>query len=400
MHKSKKKIEELKDLLRHKKGKGYYADKLGLTVARIEEMLDEIRGVEREDEVGERIIEENLEDGTIKSSICIDFEPKNHTELAKLHKVNLDKYKISSYWTKQRGKNFTSSVLCTLIKPKEFDPEDFSKFIRGYKSDFRPSTVITGDKKKDIVDIEISLADFHLDKLDIDGETITDRKKQYKIIVNSLMEKVNSCFNINKVIFTVGSDFYHTDSYNDTTTKGTILQPSTTWNNAYEEGFDLMVWAISYIRSYCKSMEIILVNGNHDKTKSYYLTHGLAVYFAPDKAITFDRGDSPFKHTTIGCTFIGYSHGDGKIDELPLIFATSSESSVAFGNSKYREVRTGDKHYYLTKEIKGVRIQQLPSLAGTDRWHRDHQFINNIRAALALVYHPVKGRIAEFEERI
>jgi len=42
----------------------------------------------------------------------------------------------------------------------------------------------------------------------------------------------------------------------------------------------------------------------------------------------------------------------------------------------------------------------MPSLSGTDRWHEDNNYINNIRAGLALVYHPITGKTAEFETRI
>jgi hypothetical protein len=42
----------------------------------------------------------------------------------------------------------------------------------------------------------------------------------------------------------------------------------------------------------------------------------------------------------------------------------------------------------------------MPSLSGTDRWHSDNNYVNNIRAGIATVYHPIKGRIAEFESRI
>ena len=342
----------------------------------------------------------NEEKGTLKSSVVSDFEPKSIEELIELHKIDKELYKISSYWTKQRGDKFTSSLLCTLRKPQDLDPEKFAEFLRGYKSDFRPSTIITGESRKELADVEISLADFHIDKLDLNGENITDRKEQYKAIVKNLMNKVSGSHEVRKIVFTVGNDFYQTDTYNNTTTKGTPVDYSTTWNNAYEEGFDLMVWGISFLRAYCSEMEIILVAGNHDRTKSYYLAHALEIFFKNDKSISFKRDDSPTKHTMIGDTFVGYAHGDSKIDDLPLIFATSPNSSMDFGRAKYREIRTGDKHFYMTKEVKGVRIQQLPSLAGTDRWHRDSQYVNNLRAALALAYHPTKGKCGEWEERI
>jgi hypothetical protein len=54
----------------------------------------------------------------------------------------------------------------------------------------------------------------------------------------------------------------------------------------------------------------------------------------------------------------------------------------------------------MAKEVKGVRIQQMPSLSGTDRWHSENNFVHSIRAGLALVYDHSHGKIAEFESRI
>ena len=96
---------------------------------------------------------------------------------------------------------------------------------------------------------------------------------------------------------------------------------------------------------------------------------------------------------------LGYHHGNCKIDDLPLVFATG-KNALIFGATEYREIHTGDKHHYMAKEIKGVRIQQMPSLSGTDRWHADNNYVNNIRAGLVLIYHPDFGKVGEFESRI
>jgi hypothetical protein len=102
----------------------------------------------------------------------------------------------------------------------------------------------------------------------------------------------------------------------------------------------------------------------------------------------------------LGETFIGYHHGNCKIEDLPLLFATHPDYSQMFGYAKYREVHTGDKHHYMAKEVKGVRIQQMPSLSGTDRWHQDNNFVHSVRAALALIYDKELGKISEFEFRL
>lgn len=359
---------------------------------------------QRPSEEKDRSVKVNNEKGTLESSVESTFEPKNDQELAELHHVDLNKYKISVYWSKLKSNGkFTSSILCSLKKPTDFSLEDFAEFLKEYKSSYQPVKSIANDfslNAKDTVDVEISLADFHLDKLDVKIESVEYKMEMYMRVLQNLIYTCDKAYNINRIVFVLGNDIFQTDTITSTTTSGTIVDSSITWNKAYELGFDLMVKAISLVKEFSKRVDVILVQGNHDRTKEYYLAHGLAVYFRNESSIIFNREFTTVKHIVLGNTFVGYHHGNTRIDDLPLLFATSPESSAAFGNAKYRHITTGDKHYYLTKEIKGVRVQQMPSLSGTDAWHRDNNFVNSIRAGLALVYHPEKGKIAEFEERI
>jgi hypothetical protein len=249
------------------------------------------------------------------------------------------------------------------------------------------------------VDIEISIADFHLAKKTLEAESIQYKKTQYLTTVYDLIDKVNSTFWINKVVFPISNDFFHTDNYQNQTTAGTPQDVLIEYNHEYEEGFDLLITAINYIQEVAKEVEVILVQGNHDRTKSFYLAHALEVFFRNNEKISFQREHSTTKSVMLGNTFIGYHHGNCKIDDLPLLFATGKDS-YNFGCAKYREVHTGDKHHYMAKEVKGVRIQQMPSLSGTDRWHADNNYVNNIRAGLVLIYDPIDGKIGEFESRI
>jgi len=404
-------LQQLEQILHWKKSKKVYAEKLGVTEEVIEELLKELKNKEKvRDEaeaadyisvLEELVVKVNNEKGTMESTIESSFEPKSDVELAQLHKIDLSKYKISNYWTKQKSNGkFTSSVFATLRQPKDYTAEDFAKFLE----DYVPKEVVVKSVKDDDgffkqVDVEISIADFHLAKKTLEGETIQDKKKQYLETLYSLVDRINSVYWINKIIFPISNDFFHTDNYQNQTTNGTPQDVLTGYDNEYEEGFDLLVTAISYLQSVSNEVEVILVQGNHDRTKSFYLAHALDVFFKSNSKISFQREHSVTKSVMLGNTFIGYHHGNCKIDELPLLFATGKES-FNFGAAKYREVHTGDKHHYMAKEIKGVRIQQMPSLSGTDRWHADNNYVNNIRAGIALIYDPIYGKIGEFESRI
>jgi hypothetical protein len=344
----------------------------------------------------------NVEKGTIESTIVTDFEPKDDIELAKLHKINLDKYVITNYWSKMlpSGK-FTSSVFSKKKEAKDYSPEDFARFLENYKPNNVSVTKVDRTNSKDYVDVEISISDYHLAKKTVDGDNDpTTRALRYFNVAQSLIEKVEANYNVNTVVLPISNDFFHTDNYQHQTTNGTPQDTIMDYADEYEVGFALLVDTINMLRQHSNNVHVVLVQGNHDRTKSYYLAHALDVYFHADPNIYFDREHGVVKATMLGETFIGYHHGNCKIEDLPLLFATHPDYSQMFGCAKYREVHTGDKHHYMAKEVKGVRIQQMPSLSGTDRWHQDNNFVHSVRAALALVYDKQLGKISEFEFRL
>jgi len=398
---------QLEKLLSWKKSKKFMAEKLEITEGEVEELLKELRG--KDSTVEQEIVEYisstrkvNNEKGTLESTLVLDYEPKDDLELAALHKINLDKYVITNYWSKvlPSGK-FTSSVFSKLKKAQDYTPEDFAKFLQEYKPQHSAVKFVEIHPDKKTVDVEISLSDFHLAKKVIDGNNdIEVRKAAYMHVVQELVKNVRGVYNIDVVVLPISNDFFHTDNYQHATTNGTPQDTIVDYAQEYEAGFDLLVQAIDFLKANAEEVQVVLVQGNHDRTKSYYLAHALDVYYSEDPAVYFDRTTSLVKAVVLGNTFIGYHHGNCKIEDLPLLFATHKDYSIYFGNAVYREVHTGDKHHYMAKEVKGVRIQQMPSLSGADRWHRDNNYVHSVRAALALVYDMDKGKIAEFETRI
>ena len=396
-------LHQLQMLMKWKKSKSFYAQKLGVSENRVDELLKELYPKKQIIHSQANTRKVNNEKGTIESTIVSNFEPKNDIELAKLHKINLDKYVITNYWSKllPNGK-FTSSVFSKLKKPQDYTAEDFANFLQNYKAPTSFNSAIPSkDEYKELVDVEISLSDYHLAKRVVNGNNdIEERKATYLDVLYDLVDKVAANYWIDTIVFPISNDFFHTDNYQNQTTNGTPQDVIVEYAQEYEHGFDLLVQAINFLQTRCKTVEVLLVQGNHDKTKSFYLAHALDVYFTNAEKVIFDRRDSSLKATVLGNTFVGYHHGNCKIEDLPLLFATHPEYALAFGTCRYREVHTGDKHHYMAKEVKGVRIQQMPSLSGTDRWHRDNNFVHSIRAAIALVYDKLYGKVAEYESRI
>jgi len=396
-------LYRLEELLTQKKSKKFYAEKLGISEFEVNELMRELKEKDTEPTVnytGERKV--NLERGTMESTIVTDYEPKDDIELAKLHKINLDKYVITNYWSKMlpSGK-FTSSVFSKKKEAKDYSPEDFARFLENYKPTNIEITKPDFQVHKDFVNVEISIADYHLAKKTIDGDNDpSTRALRYFNVAQSLINKVEANYDINTVVLPISNDFFHTDNYQHQTTNGTPQDTIMDYSEEYELGFNVLVDTINMLRAHSHQVVVVLVQGNHDRTKSFYLAHALDVFFKEAVDVDFIRDHSVIKAISLGNTFIGWHHGNCKLEDLPLLFATHPEYSQAFGNAKYREIHTGDKHHYMAKEVKGVRIQQMPSLSGTDRWHLDNNFVHSVRAALALVYDLNLGKIAEFETRI
>ena len=396
-------LHRLEELLSQKKSKKFYAEKLGISEYEVNELMKELREKDHEpvtNYTGERKV--NVEKGTIESTIVIDYEPKDDIELAKLHKINLDKYVITNYWSKMlpSGK-FTSSVFSKRKQPQDYSPEDFAKFLENYKPNNITITKENYSVEKDYVDVELSISDYHLAKRTVDGDNdVASRALRYVNVAQSLIDKVKANYNINNVVLPISNDFFHTDNYQHQTTNGTPQDTIMDYSEEYELGFAVLVDTINRLRQIANNVTVVLVQGNHDRTKSFYLAHALDIFFRDELDVEFIREHSVVKGLTLGNTFIGWHHGNCKIEDLPLLFATHPKYSHQFGDAVYREVHTGDKHHYMAKEVKGVRIQQMPSLSGTDRWHLDNNYVHSVRAALALVYDLNLGKIAEFETRI
>lgn len=398
-------LDEIQKYLGWKKSKSFVAEKVGITVGELEELIKQISGDKEETvEVVKRV---NVEKGTLESTRESTFDPKTVEELAKLHKIDLSRYKISNYWSKLKPNGtFTSSVFATLKQTnKDYSAEDFAKFLSKWQPIDIHSTfkqpMIWADGSKGLVDIELNIADFHLAKKTVKGDTLDSKEFDYYETVNDLVKKVSASYNINKLVFPISNDFFHSDNIQNTTTNGTPQDVTVWYDEEYEKGFDILANTINYLITQANEIEVVLVQGNHDRTKGFYVAHALEVFFKGYKKVKFQRHHSTTKAVVLGNTFIGYHHGNScKIDELPLLFATVPQFSKDFGNAAYREIHTGDKHHYMAKDIKGVRIQQLPSLSGDDRWHIDNNFINSVRAGIAFVYDPIKGKVAEFESRI
>src|ERR1044072_2874093 len=325
-------------------------------------------------------VKEDIETGHGEISLSSPTEIKKLEDLQRM--IDNDRWEISKY-----VQNYWSGKyqVKARVKPKTLKEAELVKhIIENYKSNWK--RIENADKLININWGEeslllINLNDLHLDKKDIENSTIEKNIENYFKVLEYLIGKAYVQTRVDKICFVVGNDLFNTDNIHNTTTNGTPQSCNTTWCDAYEKVFDAMVQSIGMLSRFSENgVHVILVQGNHDRTKSYYLAHALETFFKNDTSITFDRTDKLNKSIVYGNTFIGFNHGNNINDKLPLAFA--KEFARSWGECKYHDIIISDKHHNNEKtfkmqtqnEFQGVKLRILPSLSRADRGNDDNLF--------------------------
>lgn len=262
---------------------------------------------------------------------------------------------------------------------------------------------------------EIPLFDLHLGKLAWAGETgenydTTIATARFLNTIKKLIQRANG-FNYNKVLFPIGSDFFNSDNLNNTTTKGTPQDEDLRWQKTFMVGVKLIVDAINILKQTGRSVDVIVIPGNHDFERSFYLGITIESWFRNDQSVKIFNSASPRKYYEFGDVLLGFTHGDSeKESSLPLIMA--GEAKEIWGRTKFREFHLG--HIHRKRNIKysfvepnktvaedlGVTIRYMPSLTGTEEWHHRKGFIGQLKGGEGYVWNDKAGLIATVNSNV
>lgn len=374
-------LEQLRELLKHKKSQAYYAEKLGINVEEVKELMKELREEPKTELkslseifpwLGESFEQKvDNEKGTLTSTAESNFEPKSDEELATLHKVNLDKYRISNYYSKLKpnGK-FTSTVFCALIKKDS--EENFQKeFLTFLKEDLVvPKSLqfkYQQAKHKSKVSLILPRQDAHFNKLDINGDNdIHNRFLDDAFSTNNFIKKAKATNHLEEIVYIVGSDQFNSE-WTSLTTKGTPQQNILSYQEAFKlicEHESSMLLALS---QECDKLKVVFVPGNHDHYVGWHLINWLEAYLSTS-GIEFESSVVCTKYHKYGNTAIMLNHGDAiKPAGLATKFPIGFKSQWSYCENFY--IFTGDKHTELSMDLNGIKFYRVPQLStSTSLW--------------------------------
>lgn len=351
-------------------------------------------------------LKEDVRTGEAEMTIKGPDKIESLEDLKKL--IDTTKWEVTKYVQNYWNGNYQVKAWLQPLRAKE--SEIIKDILKNYKSDWKKINQASKSFNKvwnEDSMLLINLPDLHFDKRDMENTSIDTNIKRYFDVLNYLVSKAYHSAKIEQIIFVIGNDVFNTDTYYGTTTDGTPQRCITTWNDAYEKVFKAMVESIAFLSSFSNKVHLVLVPGNHDRTKSYYMAHALEAYFKHDNSITFDRSVNINKAIVYGNSFVGFNHGDNINDKLPLAFA--QEFHESWGKCKYHDIYIGDKHHNNEKVFnkiqtqndgnQGVKLRILPSLSKPDSWH-DNKLFRSRQSGIAIVYDKERGKSAEFEYQL
>lgn len=254
---------------------------------------------------------------------------------------------------------------------------------------------------------EIDIPDIHFGKLTWAEESGNDYdlKIARKIVMDTLDKLLHYAtpFDVKRIIFPMGNDFFNVDNKFNTTTHGTPQQEDTRWTKTFREGRRLAVDMIDRCMAVAP-VQVMMVPGNHDEERAFYLGEVLDAHYSKTKHVTVDNSAKKRKYVDFDAVLLGFTHGyHEKLNKLPNIMPI--EAPEQWARSRHREWHLGDKHHkkdllHRTEDLDGVTIRLLRSLSATDTWHFDKGYVGTPRSAEGFLWDGNDGLVAQFQSTL
>lgn len=261
-----------------------------------------------------------------------------------------------------------------------------------------------GIRKQDANNLlEIALFDVHFGKLAHNEEVGEDYDlkiacERFKTAVKSLVGRVNIA-TVERILLPIGQDLINIDNLVGTTTKGTPQDTDSRFHKIVKTVKNVLIETINDLVALAP-VDVVVTVGNHDEQTTFMIGEMLEAYYHNSLDVTVYNDATLRKYYQYGITSLMFTHGDKeKFNELGMIFA--AENPKLWADTKQRYIQIGHFHHnkkvttLQTQEFQGFQVQILPSLSGSDAWHKGKGF-DSLKQAKAFLFNKEEGLIGEF----
>ena len=335
-------------------------------------------------------------------------------EIASRKKAALYRKVQKRYWRTiekdaERWKNF--ETLCETVIV------DTMKDVRPKKFKFKPVKMGDADEKWALV---VSLSDVHVDMYSDPAEVGSWRAGSIERITDDLNAALDDLFNRvaawgrpEKVYLLNQGDWFHGDTANATTTRGTPVSIDGRPNERLEVGLELGVMSVEFARRLQVPVELVVIPGNHDRRTLLMAGYAWKAYFRYHEDVTVTVVRRPREYSVYGRTLFVWLHGD-KINPNKLPSIIQSEARRQIGDTDYTLCFYGHLHHQISQTGEGEKnirdehglvlapattkesvtmLEQQPSIASSDAYHTEHGYVGAERGVVGYMIHHERGRV-------
>lgn len=195
-----------------------------------------------------------------------------------------------------------------------------------------------------------------------------------------------------KALLVLGNDQQNADNRAGMTERGTPQNMDSRYQKVFEVSRDSSIWAIDTLLGIYRSVDVVMVSGNHDVLATWHLGDSIRSWYRRCVQVTIDNEPKHRKYYEHGTNMLLFTHGSsGKLENYGATMA--AEQPAMWGRTAWREAHTGDKHQRRVIEVPGATVRILPSLRPPCAWSSEQHFVGMIRAAEAYVWNRTEGLV-------
>ncbi len=193
------------------------------------------------------------------------------------------------------------------------------------------------------------------------------------------------------LIINVG-DFVHADGPTNTTTKGTRVDVDGRWPRVIETAMRTLRRKVDLALRKHEHVTLWNVRGNHDETTAIVLAIALAQFYENEPRVFVDTSPEMFHWYRFGDNLIASTHSDKVSKPADMLGVMVVDRARDWGETKHRRIYCGHLHHSIVKEQHTLVCEWVPTLAGSDAWHRGQGY-RAVREQRLDVFHRRFGHI-------
>lgn len=164
-------------------------------------------------------------------------------------------------------------------------------------------------------------------------------------------------------------DNTHSDGQSNTTTKGTRVDVDGRTTKMLAVAIRAFKAEVYMALEKFGHVHGIIERGNHDELLSAVVAMAVAQHFENEPRVTIDVSPEVYHFYRFGQNLIGTHHGD-KAKPVDLLGVMAVDRAKDWGETKHRRWYCGHIHHEVVKEVPGVTVEYLRTIAPSDAWHR------------------------------